>query len=292
MKKTELYRKILVLSFILCFAVPSFAGCDYSGLCPENVYGLSSKTGCSISKKIGATTLSEKIAQSKIKDDLKRATGQNFNVSVKSYSFQDFIHGRFKSITITGKNLDIQGAYLSFLELRTLCDFNYVKFSRNSIKFKENMIVGFLMEISDADLTKTMHSSGYLDKLNCVNVEGCGITFFKLSGADVEIKNNKLYFTVRVTSQLLLVKPLDVVMSTDLKVKDGRIVLTKVDLGNLVKGVDLGNVANQLNKVNPLTFSLNVLENKDTKMCIKDVKIIGDKIIVKGNIYIPKNVIK
>ena len=283
------HKLALILMFTIFCAAPCFADCNYSNLCPEKAYGLSSQFEQTVSKKLGATSLSEYLFQRKIKENLREATGQNFDVSVKSYSFQDFVHGRFKSITISGKNLNIEGAYLTSLELKTLCDFNYVKLDKNPLQFKENMVVGFNTEISDADLTKTIHSSGYLDKLNCINVEGCGITFFKLSGADVEVKNNKLYFMVRVTSQLLLAKPLDVVIDTDLKVEDGRIVFTKFNLQGAVKGVDLSKVAYQLNAMNPLAFSLNVLENKNTKMCIQNVNIVGDKIFIKGYIFIPKN---
>jgi len=290
MKKIALIL-ILMTSFAVS-AAPAFADCDYSALCAQKPHGLASKKGQNFSNGIGATLLSEKIAEFKIKRDFKKATKQNFDVSVKSYSFQDFFHGRFKSIVISGKNLNIEGAYLTSLQLKTLCDFNYVRLDTNPIQFKENMVVGFSTVISDADLTKTMASSGYLDRLNCVNVEGCGITFFKLSGADVEVKNNKLYFTVKVTSELLLAKPLDIVLATDLKVEDGRIVFTKVNLGELVKGVDLSRVAYRLNAMNPLAFSLDVLENKNTKMCIKQVDIVGDKIMISGSIFIPKNVLK
>jgi len=282
-------KLILLINLMVFCAAPSFAACDYANFCPGQAYDLATKAGQMISRGTGATLLSEKVAQSLIKKELKKATKQNFKVAVKSYSIQDMIHGRFKSITISGKNLNIEGAYLTSLDLKTLCNFNYVQMTGDSIKFKENMIVGFSTEISESDLMKTMNSSGYLDKLNCVNVEGCGITFFKLSGAGVKIKNNKLYFTIRVTSQLLLAKPLDVSIATDLKVEDGRIVLTKIDLGNMAKGIDLSKVAYQLNAMNPLTFSLDVLENKNTKMCIKNVKIIGNKITVNGNVFIPKN---
>lgn len=280
----------LLLSLMVFCTIPVSAECDYKAFCQPHAYDLSSNFGRNVSNKIGATGLSERIAQDKIKSDLKKATNQNFDVVVKSYSFQDFMQGRFKSVFISGKNLEIDGAYLTSLELKTLCDFNYVQLNRIPVIFKENMVVGFRTEISGADLAKTMNSSGYLDRLNCVDVKGCGITFFKLSGANVKIENNKLYFTVRITSQLLLAKPLDVVLATDLKAEDGRIVLSKVDLGNLAKGVDLSKVASQLSEMNPLTFSLDVLENKNTKMCIKHVDIVEDKIIVEGNIFIPKNV--
>ena len=268
--------------------MPAFASCNYVSLCTPSAYNLSSKKWQIISMRLGGTLSSEKIAEARVKEELKKITKQKFDVSVKSYSLQDLLRGRFKSIKISGKNLNINGVYLTSLELKTLCDFNYVRFDKTPIQFKENMIVGFSAVISDEDLMKTMHSSGYLNKLNCVNVHGCGITFFKLSGAGVDLENNKLHFKIKVTSQLLLEKPLDVDMSTDLNAKNGRIVLTKIDLKNVVKGVDLSKVANQLNSFNPLTFSLEVLENKNTKMCINHVEIVGNKIMINGNIFIPK----
>lgn len=284
-------RKLaLVLAIMIFFASSSFAACGYSNFCPPHAYDLSPTFGRTISNNSGATSLSEKIAQIRIRNDLKKATGQNFNVTIKSYSLLDLLHGRFKFITISGQNLNINGAYLSALEMKTVCDFNYVNFGRNTIKFKENMVLGFSTVISDADLMKTMKSSGYLDKLNCVNIRGCGITFFKLDGADVKIKKNKLYFTVKVTSQLLLAKPLNIVLATNLKAENGRIVMTKVNMENLPSNIDLSNVANRLDEMNPLAFSLNVLENKNTKLCIQKVSIVGDKIYIGGNIFIPKNV--
>lgn len=280
------------LSLLLCLmvfcATPAFSICNYAHFCPPHAYGLSSKWEQVFSMRTGATLLSEKIAQAKIKDQLKAVTNQKLDVNVETYSFMDLIHGRFKFIKISGKNLNIKGVYMTSLDMETLCDFNYVQFDKTPVRFKENMVVGFSTLISDADLMKTMKSNGYLDKLNCVNVHGCGITFFKLSGADVQIKNNKLYFTVKITSQLLLSKPLDVVIATDLKAENGRIVMTKVDLGNLAKGVNLDKVASHLNSMNPLAFSLNVLENENSKMCIQNVKINGDTVKVSGNIFIPK----
>lgn len=283
-------KKILLFLYLIeLFINPVFATCDYTNYCPTNKYHLSSKMGQLISLKTGATSFSEKIAQAQIKEQLKKITNQPFDVSVKSYSFQDLLRGKLRSITISGKNLNIEGVYLTSLELKTICDFNYVKIDKNPIQFKENMIMSFTTVISNLDLMRTMNSNGYLDKLNCVNVQGCGITFFKLSGAGVNIKNNKLNFRIKVTSELLLDKPMDIDVSTDLNVEDGRIVLTKIDLGNINEKVDLTKVGYRLNAMNPLTFSLDVLENKNTKMCIKSVQIIDDKVIVNGNIFIPKN---
>jgi len=292
MRKSNFGLILITIFATMIFSVAAFANCNYKDFCPKPVYKTSSNMGRVISLRTGATFLSEKIAEARIRHELKKATKQNFKVSVKSYSILDLINGRLRAITISGENLNINGVYLTSLELKTLCDYNHLQFNTKPIKFKENMVVGFSTVISDTDLMNTMESSGYLDKLNCVNVHGCGITFFKLSGAGVNIKNNKLHLKVKITSQLLLEKPIDVKLATDLKAVNGRIVLTKIDLGNMTKGVDLSKVANQLNRINPLTFSLNILENKNTKMCINGVKINGNKVTVRGNIFIPKTVVQ
>lgn len=283
-------KALFLFSFMVIYATTTLAICNYTHLCPAYKYNPAVKIGRVISRRTGATTLSEKIAQIRIKRELKKVTDQKFDVTVQSYSLMDSIRGRLKSITITGKELNIKEVYLTSLELKTLCDYNYIQINKNPVQFKENMVIRFTTVISDRDLMRTMDSTGYLNKLNCVNIQGCGITFFKLSGAGVSIKNNKLNFKIKVISELLLEKPLDIAISTGLKVEDGRIVLTKVNLGSTKNKVDLSRVGYRIDAMNPLTFTLNILENENTKMCINDIKITGDRITVKGSVFIPKNV--
>lgn len=279
---------LLVLGLIIFMSTPAFAVCDYSQMCAQS-YDLSSK-GAQVGSKItGITFLSEKIADFIIKSQLKKVTKGKLKVDMQSYSAKDLLQGRFKSLTITGKNLNIEGAYISKLEAKTLCDFNYVQLDKKSIKFKENMIMAFSTEINNSDLQQTVKSTGYLEKLNQTNLSAFGITFFKLQGADVQIKNDKLYFTVKITTPLSSM-PTSVVVRSGLKVEDGNIVLTKIDFVNPFSVIDLSKAAYLLNAINPLTFSVDILNNKESKMSIQTVEIVGDKIVIKGTIFIPKNV--
>lgn len=284
-------RLVLILCLLVFSSTQAFAICDYSAKCAPKAYDLSSKGAQITSKITGMTFLTEKIAQIIIKKELRKATKEKFKIEMKSYSANDLIHGRFKSLKISGKNLDIDGVYLTSLEAKTLCDFNYVELYKNNIKFKENMVMDFAMEISSQDLQKTIQSTGYLDKLNKTNLSCFGITFFKLSGAEVQVKNNKLYFTVKVTTPMSA-NPIPIVVRSDLKVEDGNIVMTKIDLVNVFTVIDLSKITYLMNALNPLTFSTEILNNKDSKMSIKTVDIIGDKISIKGNIFVPKNTLK
>lgn len=278
---------VLMLSLVIMCAAPALAQCDYTDFCADKPYDLSSTAGQITSKVTGMTFLSEKIAQAIIRQQLKKEIKAKFKVEMKSYSANDLMHGRFKSLRISGKKLNIEGIHLSSLDIKTLCNFNYVVPKKKSVVFKENMVLGFATEISSDDLSKTVKSSGYLDMLNSVNFSGMGITFFKLDGADVKIKNSKLYFTIKVTSPMSK-KPLDIIVRSDLKVEDGQIVLTKVDLANIFTVIDLSRMTYLLNAINPLTFSVDLFNNKNSKMSVQSVNIEGDRVFVKGSIYIPK----
>lgn len=286
-------KKIIIIISLICCLFPAQAfaiTCDYSDYCAPKPYALSTSRCQSIQKITGMNFLAEKIAQSIIKKQLKKATKESFKVEMKSYSAKDLLQGKFKSLKLSGKNLEIDGAYLTSLEAKTICEFNSVEIGKNTVKFRENMAMNFAIEISNTDLKRTIKSSNYVKELNKINLSGFGITFFKLTGADVEIKNNKLFFTIEVTSPFS-VKPVSIVVGSDIKVENGQIMLTKLYFTNVYAIVDLSKVTYLLNALNPLTFSIDILENKQAKTKITSVDIIGDRIFVKGSILVPKDTI-
>src|SRR5574344_983150 len=280
-------KNLIILLSMIFFASPALANCEYSSLCAPNAYGLSSKKAQILSNVTGATFLGQTVAQSLIKKELKKATKQKFSVKVKGYSVQDLKAGKFKYLKVSGKNLNFDGIYVSGLEFNTLCDFNYIDL--NNYTLKENMVMKFSTTFSDNDLRKTMNSSGYLDMLNNVSFSGMGINLFKFSGANVSVKNNKIYFTIKVTSQLLLgKKEMNIVVSADLKVKNGKITLSEINLENLFTKIDLTKITSLLNRINPLTFTTHILGNNGSKVSVENVNIIGNKILVTGNVFVPK----
>ncbi len=151
--------------------------CDYSVYCAPKPYALSAQKSRTLQKFTGLNFVSEKIAQSIIKKELKKATKERFKVEMKSYSAKDLLQGKFKSLKISGKNLDIDGIYLSSFEAATLCDFNSIEANKNSVKFRENLAMKFAIELSNSDLKKTVKSTGYLNELNKTNLSAFGITF-------------------------------------------------------------------------------------------------------------------
>ena len=126
MKKFLILLMSLIITGGTSFASPSsFVGCAAP-------YDLSSGIGRTLANATGSNLIAQQVAQSLIKRQLKKESGEKFKVKVSSYSMADLKAGRFKSLDISGENLDLDGVFVSYLDFKTLCDFNYIVFDKNT----------------------------------------------------------------------------------------------------------------------------------------------------------------
>lgn len=282
-------KKIILIVLLMFFQNSAvFSACP-TAMCVAP-YDLSGKGANFFTTITGMNFLSEKIAQSIIKQELKKSTKEKFKVKMESFSASDLKSGRFKSLSISGKNLEIDGVYFTLIEAKTLCDFNYVHLSKDEITFKEPFLMDYSIIISDEDLKKTVNANTYMQKFKTLDLNFCGLNLFKAQDVDVKIYDGRFY-TILKGSLPFLNKPVSIVSSAKLKVEDGQIVLYNVKLDNsyVQKHVDMTKFVSLLNWINPLNFSLDVLGNNRTKMQVQRVDLEKDKLTISGYILVPKN---
>jgi hypothetical protein len=211
-------------------------------------------------------------------------------VNIKSYGPADLKAGRFKSLEVNAKNLNADGTYLTSLDLKTLCKFNYVvpDEKNNSVIFKEELPLSFHVVLNEEDLNKTMKTAGYdkiIDDLNNIASKAGGI---KIQSTQVRIKNDKFYYTVKILIPFVK-RPQEIVITSNLKVEAGKVKFDDTKLANSKFTLDLSNVAYALNYLNPLDYSLKIVDNKDASLKVKTVSIIENKIVVDGIVVVPKD---
>ena len=284
-----MYKKILGILLVFALSSPVFAQ-DLSALCTQP-HDLSMKGTRFIANISGMTLLSQAIANSIVKSELKKSTGaKGFKVKMKSFSAKDLADGRFKSLNISGKNLDFDGIYVSEFKASTVCDFNYIKATPKSITFKDNFAMNYSMTISDTDLNKTVLSKDYLAFLKSLNVKAGGLNLMELKDVDVRLKNDKLYFKLQMDNKVFSYNiPVFMNVSTKMKVEDNKIKLTEVTLENLNQKINLTQFTNMINMINPLNFTVDVLGNDKTKVSLQSMDIKGDKLVLAGTMFVPKN---
>ena len=274
---------LLVLGILIgcsCFA----SDCDE--ICVEP-YNLSHGASRFMSAVTGSNLTAEKIAQIIIKKSITKQAKGKFKINVDSYSVKDLKKGIFKSFTMKGKNVDLGDVYFSELKLNTLCKFNYIEIdSNNKPIFKEALPLSFSVVMTQDDINNTMNGASYRHVIDSINSLGAG--FFKVTEGNVKINNNQFFYILKISIPFVR-NPQNVVISSDLNVSNGEIDFQNTKLVSDSFMLDLRKVDKLINYLNPLDYSLEVLENNNAKMNVKNIRIRDNKIYANGLVVIPRS---
>lgn len=282
--------KKIVLGFVLLLAVQGVQAQDCSTLkCPAP-YDLTSGFSRGMSTVTGQKFLSEKIGEKLVKKAIKKnIVSGDIKADLDAYSVRDLKAGRFKSLEVSGKNVDIQGIYVSSFNAKTLCNFNYIaNDKRGNYIVKEDIPVSFNAVVTEEDLNKTMNSSDYKRMIDDINSIGGNFNIFQITSTNIKLKNNKMYYVLKYSMPFVR-KTKELVISADLNVENGQIVLANTTFLNNSLSLDVDKLSKLINYINPLDFSAKILENKDAKFNIENVKISDGKIVVDGIMTILKD---
>lgn len=282
--------KKIILSFVLLLAVQGVQAQDCSTLkCPAP-YDLTSGFSRGMSTVTGQKFLSEKIGEKLVKKAIKKnITSGDIKVNLDAYSVRDLKAGRFKSLEINGKNVDIQGVYISSFNAKTLCNFNYIaNDKKGNYIVKEDIPASFNATITEEDLNKTMLSSDYKRMIDDINSIGGNLNIFQITSTNIKLKNDKMYYVLKYSMPFVR-KTKELVITANLKVENGQIELANTSFLNNSMALDVDKLSKLINYINPLDFSAKILENKDAKFNIETVNISNGKITIDGNMTILKD---
>ncbi len=278
---------ILLLGMLLLANTASLAACDYECVAP---YNMNTKFRTFLSSVSGLNFTSEKAAQKILKREISKvAPSDTLKVKLDSYSSKDLKNGIFKSLSLKAENMNINDIYLSYLEMNTLCDFNYIKQSGKDVVFMEDFPMSFNIQMTADDINKTMESERYQKIINDLNrlgnSYGGGI---KISSTKVAISANKFYYVIGLSIPFIRLEQ-KLIINSDLRVRKGKIDFVNTKLVSDSFSLDLKKVDFILNYLNPLDFSVNILDNKDAKVSVDSVDIKNNVIWAEGVAIIPKD---
>ena len=150
------------------------------------------------------------------------------------------------------------------------------------------MPLDFDLGISASDLNKTMNTSAYKKIINDVNgvIEKFGGV--QVSSTKIHIKSNKIYYSIGISFPFVK-KEQTVDITSDLGVKDGKIRFKDAKFTSSILKMDLKKMNFLLKYLNPLDFSVEVLDNKSAQVNVKSVEIKDNIIKAKGIVVINKD---
>ena len=268
-------KKLLSILFVLYLTIACVSAQDrYS-----DSY-LKSKSHLSPGKSIV-----ENIVENSIKGVLKKETGAKFDVKFKGYTLSSIKKGIFKSLEIKGSNVTTQGILIPYVHLVSLTDYNYIDYTREPIKFKSDMEFAYDMLLDE----NTINAALAMEEYNKVTgkVNKIAYPLFMIKGVKTKIINNRLYIVMNYNFTIVKAsKDRSFVTSTDLKIIDGKIIASDVKLDSAYGNISLDKVANLINLLNPLEFTIDMLDSKQCNANIENVKIVDNQVKVDGKIYI------
>ena len=245
-----------------------------------------------VSNITGVNPIAEQIANAIITNQIKKEARGNFSTKIESYNLSSLKQGIFKSLEINGTNVEAEGFYASSVRLKTLCNYNHIVVNNkeNSVSFKENFGMAYTVRLSEADLNRTLQNSSYGTMIQKVNSIGNTYKLFNITSTSVSIENNILYYKMKVLLPLFNVKQ-EVIIKTDFKVKNGEIVLDKANVASGAFNFDADKLAKLINYLNPLEFSMNLFENRDADIQIKEISIVDNIVNLSGIVTVDKDVV-
>ena len=266
-------KKLVILFAIVLFSMPVYSIDRLSQEYLENTNHISFSKG-----------LAEFIAQRAIKKALKKETGANFDVKFEGYTTSSIRKGIFKSIELEGKDVVIDDIPVPYMHLKSLNGYNYIDYTKNPMVFKSDMTYAYDLVLSEESLNTALKDTDYLKVISKVNKIAYPI--FVVKGVKTKIIDDKMYIITDYNLPIAKSKDKSFVAQSDFEVTGGKIRAKNVSISSSYGNLGLNKVANLINYLNPLDFTLSMLDSNKHNGTIENIKIVDNSIKIDGKIYI------
>ena len=284
-------KKLILLFAIIAFTGQMSFANEIETYCPKAPYDIQKGFGSFMSSVTGTSFLVQQVAEHEIAKSLKKELGTKFDVHIKTLGGSNLQNGKFKKLTIKGKNIAKDGIYASLVEAETLCEFNHVKLEKKDLYFVENMVLKYSAKITADDLKQTVASDAYKAAIDKMSFSIAGRNIAKITNSTIDIINNKIVMSYDMDyhSFLKIAIPSHVQFTAGLNVVNGKINFSNVHVGNTVTNTALRTILYVINYINPLKFETQTDKNTTAKVHLKNAQIVNNEILLDGIMVMPKN---
>jgi len=274
-----------VIKYFLLIVIFLFSEAAYSqGNLPcKKFHETKTSVGTVIEKMTGVNFLKIRAAEIYTERYIKKQSNNKVKISIKAKSAKALFNGEFTQIKASADKITYGNFSITDFKAQTMATNNIVIYDKNSEKcyFPKDLPIAFSTVITNEDLTKITNDYNY-KKNSSFKVPLFGMNIFKVEAENWKIENSKLKIIFGAHSPFLNTK---IKLTTALNVKDGEFVFSNSDEYN----DKLNRLLTSLNFYNPFKYMVKLAENTTGCIEIKDVKVVKDKIYLKGIFLIPKN---
>lgn len=229
--------------------------------------------------------LVENIAEKSIKKSLKKECNGDIDVKFEGYTLASMKKGVFKTLNIKGKDLLIEGIEIPLMEIKSLTDYNRIDYKQNPPVIKSDMEYAYHLELSEKSINEALDKKDYQKTIQRIN--NIAYPLFMLYDVNVKIRNNKVYIIMDYNFPISkLAKNRSFVVSTGFKINGEKIKAYNVAIDKAYGNLSVEKITNLINLLDPLSYTLSVMNKKKCNARIENVKIVDNIIQIDGKIFV------
>lgn len=229
--------------------------------------------------------IAEMIAEKTIKKSLKKETDGKYKVKFDGYTLSSMKQGIFKNLEFSGKNLIIDDIEVPYLKIKSNSDYNWIDYTQKPFVIKTDMNYAFEIYLTENSINTALNKKEYQARLDKVN--NIAYPLFVINNVDVKVQNNKARFSVYYNFPIAPAKRDRVFhVTSGFRVENNKILASNIDYDKNYGNLQKNKVANLINLLDPLSFTLSLIDDKKCNARIENVKIVDNIIQINGKIYV------
>ena len=279
-------KKIILILALLVLISPSFANnCDV--VCPTQSLKIIEEESF-LNKITGMNFLSKKIVEYALQKELKNELNFDINADLDIFNIKRLKKGEFKGLSFQGESLKYKAFSFSNFQAQTICPYNKIVYQDKKIYYPHNLSFKFTGQITNQDLLNIVNSYEFQKELSKASLNILGIESFKVLTPKVELKRGYVFFEIPIKT-LLSKKPMNLTLYSNIEVKNNRIELKEITIGEGTNSSFDGIIKPLLQVVNPFAYEIDSINGKYCNIFITNAKISGSILEADGVLTINKN---
>ena len=230
----------------------------------------------------------EFVAQKALKKAIQKQAPGKYKVEFDGYTLSSMKKGIFKNLKITGKNVTIENIEIPYIKMQTETDYNWIDYSREPIVFLSDIIINYEMEMSEDTINQALSTEEYKKNLRKVNKKAYPL--FTIENVRVKIRNNKIHIIMEYNFPIMPAKKNRTFMvSSSVDIIKHKVKLTNIGFDNAYGNLPIEKVINLVNLIDPLSFTLNIMDKQQCSGEINKIVINDDLLKINGKIVVNKS---
>ena len=230
--------------------------------------------------------IAENFVEKLIKKALKEHVGKfKYKAKFEIYTLSSLKKGIFKRAEITAYDFSFDNIPIKYVNIKSLDEYIWIDVKSDPMKFKSDANLEYKIELTEESINAALDKKDYQKKLSKIN--NIAYPLFSIHDLNIYIKNNYFVFLMSYSLPLSSSNKIKTfTAASDFIIDNGKIKVDNIKVDKAYSKMPLHKIANLLNLLDPLTFTISELTDNKCKSKIESVKVEDNIIKINGKIFI------